>query len=478
VSTSDSAFAFVIVDESTFAPGLEPADLARIAAALTVYANRDVGSRWGGSATVRVGTRESIAPGETVCAIRDALPEAPGDTAYHDLDGRAVPVVYVARSLCTPGLTGPQSLPAVLAHEIAETMGDPGCNRWADDGAGHEYAWELADAVQAYCYEIDGVSVSNFVYPSFFEPGAEDPYDHMGAVSRPLQTTPGGYQVVRTSGGGETQVRGELTDAQANKKAHPTSRTYQRGARLGATLAEDIPDDPPTTPETPASIRAAAMVVEEPETTAGRVVSVDSPAYLIDSWAPFSTDDLYRLRDATYEGEPIIGCGRYVENLTLDEVERIWRITGWGIFTIGCARTDSMTHPSSDIGVRDGQFAVAKLKALGVPQGVTHALDVEGTTHATADDVVAYENAATNVISSRADVAFYEGWGIPLGSSDLYHRIRAGLYWLSSPASVVPSTRGAAMVQVRHNVPIAGRVVDVSQHVGDRLGGRFHLWTA
>jgi hypothetical protein len=230
---------FVLVDESTvtdarYGGQLTTAVVGAMAAALTTQLNRDVAPAWGGSYGVRVGkSGKALAKGEIACAIVDDLPDAPGAIAYHDVDGSEVPTIFLARRQCNSLLSGPDSVSSAMSHELCETVGDPFCNEWADDGQGHEYAKELCDAVQETGYVIGDVAVSNFLLPAFFAPGASGPYDFLGtAAVAPFHTAPGGYQIVRPAGGAATQVLGRLRDERLAKKRHPTSRTYRRGARL------------------------------------------------------------------------------------------------------------------------------------------------------------------------------------------------------------------------------------------------------
>jgi hypothetical protein len=236
---------FVLVDESTLATAgsmfggpLTPAILTSVAAALTIYMNRDLGTVWGGAYRVRAGSGPTdVQPGEIVCAIQDALPTAPGAVAYHDVEGAEVPVIFLARSQCNSISTGPDSISGALSHELAETAGDPAVNKWVDDGQGHEWCHELCDAVQEWGYEVSGIAVSDFVLPAFFAPGAIGPYSFCGLTAggpqlgSALSTAPGGYQMQRVSGTGETQVTGEIGAHRMARKRSPTSRSYRRGWR-------------------------------------------------------------------------------------------------------------------------------------------------------------------------------------------------------------------------------------------------------
>jgi hypothetical protein len=66
----------------------------------------------------------------------------------------------------------------------------PGAN-----GADYIFAQEVGDAVEddSLGYQINGVLVSDFVYPSWFRPGAAAPFDFGKHVEKPLQILKGGY---------------------------------------------------------------------------------------------------------------------------------------------------------------------------------------------------------------------------------------------------------------------------------------------
>jgi hypothetical protein len=244
---------FALVDESqgaTTADGaaLTPTVLESIASACLAQLNRDVSSETGGGPyLVRVSTGADIQPGEIVFSILPTLPNAPGAIAYHDVLGNGVPVAYDAITL-SDSLTGPgNSLSVAISHELCETAGDPGCNRWADRGDGTEVALEQCDAVESQTYDVGlalatGIHVSNFVLRSFFEPGAPPPYDFMTsygiatttAPPGPMQTAPSGggdYQIVRqTSPQSETQVTAEGNPDGRRPWRHG-SRRHRRGVQ-------------------------------------------------------------------------------------------------------------------------------------------------------------------------------------------------------------------------------------------------------
>lgn len=240
---------FVFIDQTT--PGVDPAQLAAICAALEIQANRDIAPEYAGNIRVRAATKEAPpAAGEIVGVIvHDLGNTAPGAIAYHDWTG--VPAIYVALSLVATLSTGADSFSVAASHEIAETIGDEGTNLWADVGDGSEMAHELCDPVESDFYEIDGIAVSNFVLKSYFDPGAAPPYDFMAtlgsppAVTAPFEIATGGYAIKRSGAGSEHQVTAAFPvtvtasvtfpfGKRAAKKAHFSSRAFKRGLRVVA----------------------------------------------------------------------------------------------------------------------------------------------------------------------------------------------------------------------------------------------------
>lgn len=111
------------------------------------------------------------------------------------------------------------SVSSVLSHEVCEMVGDRYAGFWSDGPAlaqGSEYALELCDPVEgnSYSVNVNGtfVSLSNFVFPSWFNPEAtvqqNMPFDYLNVLTTPFTMTSGGYMIVRQSGQA-SQVFGE-----------------------------------------------------------------------------------------------------------------------------------------------------------------------------------------------------------------------------------------------------------------------------
>jgi len=200
---------------------LSPAVLAHIAEAVQAQVNQEFAAEWGAQATLRVGANSNdIQPGEWAYGFVASLPNAPGASAYHDINGTGVPFALCAVTTCG-SLLGPNGVSVDASHEILETAGDEGANQFANDNNGLLHAVEMCDAVEVQTYGKtcnDGtvVQVSNWLLRSWFIPGAAAPYDYMtsaniaGAVSPPgpLQTAPGqggNYQII-SKWGSDSQV--------------------------------------------------------------------------------------------------------------------------------------------------------------------------------------------------------------------------------------------------------------------------------
>lgn len=150
-------------------------------------------------------------PNGAPCYIIDQ-PDVDGALGYHDEGADGVPYikVFVAPTLENGGTatSGPNSVSVTLSHEILELVGDGPANAWVDGPDGSDFARELCDAVEGDSYDIDGVSVSNFVFQAFFDPKAQagSKFDQLGKLSAPFTMTAGGYQIHRTEPGSVEQV--------------------------------------------------------------------------------------------------------------------------------------------------------------------------------------------------------------------------------------------------------------------------------
>jgi hypothetical protein len=118
---------------------------------------------------------------------------------YHDLTATGLPLARVIVNHLDPG----QDWTFVASHELLEMLADPDCNRVVmrhpDASTQVFYAQEVTDPVAAYedGYEKCGRVVSDFVFPSWFQPAAPrrgvTRFDERGLLDAPFKVRPGGY---------------------------------------------------------------------------------------------------------------------------------------------------------------------------------------------------------------------------------------------------------------------------------------------
>ncbi len=123
-----------------------------------------------------------------------------GALGYHDLTTKGQPVskIFVKTTLADNELVS-----VTACHELFEMAIDPVANLWAQANDGTEYAYEMCDPVEEDTFEVNGIAMSNFVHPSWFEPfkhPAGTKYDHLGKLKAPYSMTKGGYMIIMMNG--------------------------------------------------------------------------------------------------------------------------------------------------------------------------------------------------------------------------------------------------------------------------------------
>jgi len=123
-----------------------------------------------------------------------------GALGYHDLtkDGQPVSKIFVKTTLADNQLVS-----VTACHELFEMVIDPIANLWAEAADGTEYAYEMCDPVEEDTFLVDGIEMSKFLHPSWFEPFKHPPgtkYDHLGLLKKPFSMTKGGYVIIKKKG--------------------------------------------------------------------------------------------------------------------------------------------------------------------------------------------------------------------------------------------------------------------------------------
>lgn len=203
-----------IVNQSSVVSG---ADFASAVAACQRQVNEHFGPAWGGlSAQLIAATAVSPqAPhdvaGECIYVLDDS--DQQGALGYHALTPGDAPIGYC---FAKTSLDAGDPWQTTLSHELLEQMADPyidtcvevelpqaGSRGGVFGLFGHRQGqlalvmYEVADPVENDTYSIDGVPMSNFVLPAWFQspntPGVAGPFDYLGKLTAPLTLTPGGY---------------------------------------------------------------------------------------------------------------------------------------------------------------------------------------------------------------------------------------------------------------------------------------------
>jgi hypothetical protein len=167
-------------------------ELAVVASALQLQVLRDFAPAWGITATVDAFARlDQVPPTYYPMIIRDDIGI---DAAGIHLDRDLTPFALIEAS---------NRWALTASHEALELLADKFGNELQvadsvkpDQGA-VEYLVEVCDPSEAlaFAYLVNGVVVSDFYLPSFFDPvtNPNATYSFTGAVTRPLEVLQGGY---------------------------------------------------------------------------------------------------------------------------------------------------------------------------------------------------------------------------------------------------------------------------------------------
>ena len=116
----------------------------------------------------------------------------------HELTHRGQPISKIfVKAL------GEEPISVAASHELFEMVLDPMANLWADQNRNTQFAYEVCDAVEEDSFNVGGYPMSNFVYPSWFEPFKHPRgtrFDHMGTLKEPFSMTEGGYVIKKVNG--------------------------------------------------------------------------------------------------------------------------------------------------------------------------------------------------------------------------------------------------------------------------------------
>lgn len=222
-----------------------PFVLADLVKAMQVYVDDYIYPVWGSRANL-VETQGPIKGQWSLVFLDDA--DQPRALAYHDEEAHQ-PVSYVFVKTI---LDDEDDVAVAATHELAEMLVDAPINRYASAGDQQTmFAYEVCDPVEDTFFQINGMNMSNFVLPSYFEPdplGQTRKFDHMGVLLRPFSLTEGGYVII-TRAGEFRQVFG--SKAKEAKRAAQDRRGHRSEQRIHDLTGqvETSPVVPPVPPK-------------------------------------------------------------------------------------------------------------------------------------------------------------------------------------------------------------------------------------
>jgi hypothetical protein len=172
--------------------------LDALIAAMQAYVSNFVAPVWGTPAKLVKST--GFVKGAWAIVFLDTADQE-GALAYHELtpDGLPISKVFVKTTIDDGELVSVSA-----SHELVEMLVDPAINMMTTGpDAKTMYAYESADPVEALSFNVNGIPMSDFVYPSYFEifrkPGSVK-FDQLNKVTKPFQILSGGYQILFKSG--------------------------------------------------------------------------------------------------------------------------------------------------------------------------------------------------------------------------------------------------------------------------------------
>jgi hypothetical protein len=227
------SYRVAVLNESTM---VSDEEVTAAMAALQTQVRRDFAPAWGVDAELNFIAKHAEAPPGSWRLVIEDDSRYPGAVCYHTLTDEGLPEVRVA---VRDAKQARWEWTMAASHDLLEMLANPRLNLTIFDSAdgrkGRLYIREICDPVSSprHAYQIDGATVSNFVYPAWFEssrePGSTQ-FDHRGHVNAPFEVAPGSYvnfcEVTASSG-----WRPVFTPEDATKPVSKTKTKTKKNAR-------------------------------------------------------------------------------------------------------------------------------------------------------------------------------------------------------------------------------------------------------
>ena len=168
--------------------------IRKLTAALQKFYDRHFVPVWGCPVKLYV-TRKAKATDWQMVYYEHSEQDGVQELGVHKLTRNRRPIAKIF-----VGVLGNEPVSRAASHELFEMVVDPLANLWAEKD-GVQYAYELCDAVEEDAGAAliqDGLPMSNFVYPAWFEP-IKHPrgtrFDHLGTLKKPFEVRRKGYVI-------------------------------------------------------------------------------------------------------------------------------------------------------------------------------------------------------------------------------------------------------------------------------------------
>jgi hypothetical protein len=173
-------------------------DVQPVVSALQVQVHRDFAPIWGIDADLIFVPKSQKPDPNTWWLILLDDSDTQGALGYHDLTPAGLPM---AKVFAKTDLEYNMKWSVTASHELLEMLADPDINLTSfmqtGDTSGYMFAFEMCDAVEddQFGYAIEGIMVSDFILPSYFQPQIPTKkWDFMGHLKSGCPTMlSGGY---------------------------------------------------------------------------------------------------------------------------------------------------------------------------------------------------------------------------------------------------------------------------------------------
>src|SRR5437867_2227309 len=212
---------------------VKDASVKALVSALQIQVSRDFQAAWGIDAQLQWVREGGKTPRDAWQLVVFDSSDQAGALGYHDLarSGRPLGKVFAG----TDRRYG-NNWTITASHELLEMLADPNINlvAFAED-ENRLYAYEVCDACEADAdgYEINGITVSDFVFPGWFEPmhvEEGEKFDFQGKITKPFGLLAGGYIGIYdiNSGSGWKQLEAQKGKLRYSARPQVGSRRERR----------------------------------------------------------------------------------------------------------------------------------------------------------------------------------------------------------------------------------------------------------